>query len=103
MQHDRITITGPVTITNCRFETWTRRTPAGRLVAYRIEARDPSWLPHRIDGRWQWRVPHYALQARDTERGGWMTADRATTPESLIESERLYNAPLREPHREGAH
>lgn len=37
-------------------------------------------IPRRIDGRWRWLVPHFALQGEP----GWTTIERAMTPDRLL-------------------
>lgn len=66
--------------------SWENETTPGWPVAYRIVPRY-AWFPMRIDGRWRWRVRHYALQAISLEENPpapWVTVRRALDPESLL-------------------
>lgn len=65
---------------------WEREEAPGWTAAYRIVA-GYAWLPTRIEGRWRWRVPYYALQvmyAEEQPPTAWLTVERALDPTPLV-------------------
>lgn len=67
--------------------TWERAETPGWTVAYRLVG-CYAWVPVRIDGRWRWRVPYYALQlmyAEENPPAAWVTVERAMDPAPLLE------------------
>lgn len=62
--------------------TWNVTSAYGWTDTYRVVPL-VSILPRRIDGRWRWGVPHYALQGAQRPEH-WITIARAMTPDPLV-------------------